>query len=519
VLAATGLPLGEAAYGTLYAGALGSLALLLSIGQARRNRQEKVITWLLLLIPVLDLLALTVGPAIEGHLGFLRSFQFVRIRLFVPFALAANVAIAISLLQARVEVLRTRRSAAVIALGAAALFLVQVAVCSRMTLYLVRRLGFPPPDLPARERLLGFALAATYFLASALVAVLVVFLFRRGRTGWLASGRLAGFLTPLILVAFADRAAFARIERYVESWRLISFQEALGETPAISYLRSLPNPEGYRILTLGNHSSPNLRDHPDRLFFHGLPCADGYEVMYPLRYHQLFGILTGPSLERDPRRAAYFRSWGERAYSWGAELHAPVAGLAGIRWMYVRGMPGPGEPWRQVFAKNDERIYENAEVFPRAFVVSAVRRFANRDELLAGLREASADVLRSVAFVEGSTLATDAGGPPAPPEAPVAFRRYSLDRVEIEVDTTRQGVLILTDMWAPGWVSKVNGIPAKVFPVDCAFRGVEVPAGRSWVEFTYRPTYTYVGFVLALVGCVIVGFLYAGGSRWKRTAG
>ena len=512
-LAAAGMPLGEAVYGTLYAGALGSLILLLSIGHARRNRREKAITWLLLLIPLIDLLALTIGPAAERHLGLLKSFQFVRIRLFLPFALAANVAIAVSLLQQRAWTLRSRRPATVIALGCVALFLVQAALSSRMTLYIIRRRGFPPSGIATQERLLGFALAAAYFVASASFVVLMVAWSRRGRAGWPATGRVAWLLTPLILVVFADRVAFARIERYVDSGHLISFRKALGRTPAIRFLLSLPNPEGYRVLTVGDHSQRNLQDHPNRLFFCGLACADGYENIYPLRYHQLFGLLTAPSLERDPRRAANFGSWGQRAYAWGTDLNNAIAGLAGIRWMYVRGMPAPPMPWKEVFAQGDEKVFEDTEVFPRAFIVGQLRRFPDRGQLLSALGTASDTELRTAAFVENGDVREVAVDAVSSSATTATIRRLASDQVEVDVETPGRGVLVLSDVWVPGWTASVDGVPKTVIPVDAAFRGVEVATGQSRVVFTYRPTYTYAGFALAVVGLSVVVFLFVGGRR------
>ena len=83
--------------------------------------------------------------------------------------------------------------------------------------------------------------------------------------------------------------------------------------------------------------------------------------------------------------------------------------------------------------------------------------------------------------------------------------KYEPDKVVVEADTASPAILVLTDIYAPGWVSKVNGEMAELFPVYNAFRGVRVPAGHSQVTYIYAPTYTYIGAGLALFAVVLTG--------------
>lgn len=65
--------------------------------------------------------------------------------------------------------------------------------------------------------------------------------------------------------------------------------------------------------------------------------------------------------------------------------------------------------------------------------------------------------------------------------------RYADNAVSIEVDADRSGVLVLHDIFYPGWIATVDGRETPVLRTDLLFRGVEVPAGHHRVEFTFHP--------------------------------
>lgn len=64
---------------------------------------------------------------------------------------------------------------------------------------------------------------------------------------------------------------------------------------------------------------------------------------------------------------------------------------------------------------------------------------------------------------------------------------WSYDRVEIEVDSLRPGVLILHEPYYPGWFVEVDGEPARLLRANVLFRGVEVSEGTHRVVFSYEP--------------------------------
>ena len=64
---------------------------------------------------------------------------------------------------------------------------------------------------------------------------------------------------------------------------------------------------------------------------------------------------------------------------------------------------------------------------------------------------------------------------------------YGDNAVRIDVDTPVAGVLVLHDIFYPGWEVAVDGASKPLLRANILFRGVEVPAGHHTVTFDYRP--------------------------------
>jgi hypothetical protein len=77
-------------------------------------------------------------------------------------------------------------------------------------------------------------------------------------------------------------------------------------------------------------------------------------------------------------------------------------------------------------------------------------------------------------------------------------------RVEVKVETTDGGWLLLSDIWFPGWSATVDSIPADAYPADGAFRAVWVPPGSSTVIWLYRPTSFSIGIVVSAVSLLLL---------------
>ena len=75
------------------------------------------------------------------------------------------------------------------------------------------------------------------------------------------------------------------------------------------------------------------------------------------------------------------------------------------------------------------------------------------------------------------------------------------DRVDISVELTRPGVLVLADLYTPDWHATIETddvkANAEVLRVNRIMRGVALPAGQHRVTFVYRPTGFTIGAIVS----------------------
>ena len=92
---------------------------------------------------------------------------------------------------------------------------------------------------------------------------------------------------------------------------------------------------------------------------------------------------------------------------------------------------------------------------------------------------------------------------------------YGAHRITAEVEAATEGLLVLSEVFYPGWRVEVNGEPRPLLATNLALRGVYLEAGNHTVVYTYRPTVFFVGAAISIatVAAIIVAWIL-----WPRPA-
>ena len=133
-------------------------------------------------------------------------------------------------------------------------------------------------------------------------------------------------------------------------------------------------------------------------------------------------------------------------------------------------------PYRMAHSGN-VKIYENLNVFPRAYLVRHLPLTADTHPI-------------------GHAL----------------IRTYTSHHIVVETESGDAATLVLADAHYPGWRATVDGKPTRIQPANAFFRAVKVPSGSHQVVFDYQPLSVRWGLWVSTITLL----LWAFGQRLTR---
>lgn len=168
-----------------------------------------------------------------------------------------------------------------------------------------------------------------------------------------------------------------------------------------------------------------------------------------------------------------------------------------------------GNRWRLVHS-GDVKVYTNAQVLPRAYIVHEIRLIPDDTRALEALRSPDFQPARTVILSEGQPMENNGSGA----KDRVAVLTYDAEHVVIETELESPGVLVLSDTYYPGWRAFVDGTEAAIWRANLLFRAVPLPAGHHRVEFLFNPPSWRLGLGLSYVSLIGLGVALA--LAWGR---
>ena len=91
----------------------------------------------------------------------------------------------------------------------------------------------------------------------------------------------------------------------------------------------------------------------------------------------------------------------------------------------------------------------------------------------------------------------------------VKVKYPSPTRVELDVHLETPGMVVLADIFYPGWELTIDGVPAPIYRANRAMRGAAVKKGDHHLVYTYNPASFRMGKILSGVGLVVMLVLAA----------
>lgn len=162
----------------------------------------------------------------------------------------------------------------------------------------------------------------------------------------------------------------------------------------------------------------------------------------------------------------------------------------------------------------DYYIYENTEVMPRAHLVYEGMAAPDNDTALQ--MTASQQFRPREMFVHTGNLPGDLQLPGRgfgnPGTATITDR--TPESMDIDVETPADTMLVLSEIWFPGWQATVNGEAVDILRVNGILRGIPLKAGTHSVRMEFKPAshilsgyVSFLSVILIFMGMVLSGRL------------
>lgn len=152
------------------------------------------------------------------------------------------------------------------------------------------------------------------------------------------------------------------------------------------------------------------------------------------------------------------------------------------------------------------KIYESKDALPRVFVVSNFLKVND-------LETARLLVLNQVLSLKEVAVISEPDGETSlvsiikkikmirrtMPNGTAEIKADKFNKVIVEANLERDGMLILTDFYYPGWKVYIDGKKEEILRVNYFHRGVKLTKGRHEVVFIYRPVSLIVGISVTTI--------------------
>jgi uncharacterized membrane protein YfhO len=163
----------------------------------------------------------------------------------------------------------------------------------------------------------------------------------------------------------------------------------------------------------------------------------------------------------------------------------------------------PFNGYTEVFSQNNQRVYRNDDVLPKAFFVDSVatvespQQAAERMKPSADFNSSTTAIVETDENVSSSTDTT----------AQVTIENYKPNKISVSTSNEKDQFLVLSEIFYPaGWKASIDGEPTKIYKTNFVLRGIQVPAGDHNISLTFEPSSEIWGGRIAWFGHIILWF-------------
>ena len=130
-------------------------------------------------------------------------------------------------------------------------------------------------------------------------------------------------------------------------------------------------------------------------------------------------------------------------------------------------------------------LARNPTYMPRAFFLYDLRVARTEEELAAAFRDPSWN--HTTTAILEKDLPQHVTPPAGGHQGSARVTAYEDNRLELEATSPADGIMVLSEVFYPGWKAFVDGAETEILRTDYNLRGIAFPGGSHHVEFRFTP--------------------------------
>ncbi len=158
---------------------------------------------------------------------------------------------------------------------------------------------------------------------------------------------------------------------------------------------------------------------------------------------------------------------------------------------------------RLVFEEDELKVFEMGDPFERAWFVSETEIIADQQQTIARLAEDGFNLHQAAIVTKLPDTPLDDAS-----DSMVTVIDSGPTHLTIETDTTGQHLLVLSQIYYPGWQSEIDDQPTGVLQVNAIQQGILVPPGKHTVQLTFWPNTFWLGVIISGIGLLICAVVF-----------
>jgi hypothetical protein len=163
--------------------------------------------------------------------------------------------------------------------------------------------------------------------------------------------------------------------------------------------------------------------------------------------------------------------------------------------------------------RGEVNIFRPPFWLPRTFIARQVRYESSPEQAIDMIRHLGSAIQNTIILEKKIPDRYITNAHPHDIHSQVSILEYGVNEVIIQAATEKPGILVLTDVFYPGWKAYVDGKPSEIFRVNGLVRGVLLDKGNHTVVFRYLPPTFLAGLILAVLSFITCIMLFCLGSK------